>query len=199
MAKSIEQYAAMLCQLLPRGSLWHAEKGTQLRKLMTALAAELTRLEGDAERLLRELDPMSTIEALEDWERELGLPDECLGESEGLAARREAVVRKLQRGGLMNVPYYISLAKALGYDDVSISSVQPFRAEASRAEDPVWSDSVANVFYVSVDGTGNARRFHAGTSQAGDYLSYAGDTVLECIINREKPAHTQAVFQYLDN
>ena len=56
-AHTATEYAAMLRKLLPRGVIWTASPESNLARLLTAFGAELARLEGDAERLLRELDP----------------------------------------------------------------------------------------------------------------------------------------------
>ena len=196
MAHSVEDYRGMLQRLLPRGILWECEPGTKLRGLLHGCAAELARVESDAERLLREIDPLNAIEALEDWERELGLPDECGEVGRDIGAKREAVRRKLQRGTYMNAAFYKELAKSAGFAEVDIFSASPFRVEKSRVGDVLFDEGVSNVFWVGVNSAGGYRRFLAGSSAGGQNLSYAAEPVLECVITREKPAHTAAVFQY---
>ena len=199
MPASLSDYAGMLRKLLPRGIIWEAGPQSSMGRLFSACAAELLRVEGDAERLGRELTPQTSVEALEDWEHELGLPDECLTADQSLAARREAVVRKLQRGGFMNRAYYQSLLRALGYAEAEAFSVLPLRAGASRAGDPVCDGDYPHILFIAVSRRGEIRRFHAGTSQAGERLSTAADPMVECVINREKPAHVQVEFQYLED
>ena len=195
MSFSAADYTAMLKKLLPRGVLWEVWPGTKLHGLLRGFAAELARLEGDAERALRELDPPSTLEALADWEQELGLPDECV-RSSSIAERRAAVVRKLQRGTLMNEAYYESLARGMGYESAKVSSVTTFRAGVSRAGDRVWGESFKHVFFVAVPPSGEVRVFRAGASRVGERLRDWGEDALACVLEREKPAHTRVFVIY---
>ena len=192
-AHTAADYAAMLRKLLPRGVIWTASPESNLARLLAAFGAELARLEGDAQRLLRELDPQQT---LEDWEEELGLPDECSPEGAGVAARREAVVKKLQRGGLMNEAYYGELAHAQGYENAVVSCVREFRAGVSRMGDRLNDILFHHVFFVSVPSGGQIRAFRTGESGMGERLRTWGDDSLECILNRQKPAHSMVFVTY---
>lgn len=189
-------YTAMLRRLLPRGIIWTAAPGANLTRILAAFAEELARLEGDAERLLRELDPQQTLEALEDWEDELGLPDECSQSDAGVAARRDAVVKKLQCGGFMNEAYYVELARSLGYEDAVVSKVREFRVGVSRMGDRLNDILFHHVFFVSVPSGGQIRAFRTGESGMGERLRTWGDDSLECILNRQKPAHSKVFVTY---
>lgn len=195
-AHTATEYAAMLRKLLPRGVIWTASPESNLARLLTAFGAELARLEGDAERLLRELDPQQSLEALEDWEEELGLPDECSQNGAGVAARRDAIVKKLQRGGFMNEAYYVELAGSLGYEDAVVSRVREFRVGVSRMGDRLNDILFHHVFFVSVPSGGQIRAFRTGESGMGERLRTWGDDSLECILNRQKPAHSKVFVTY---
>jgi uncharacterized protein YmfQ (DUF2313 family) len=70
-------YLSQLLALLPPGDALAREPGSRLERLLTVPAAELARVDGRVEALLLESDPARTAEMLADWERALGLPDEC--------------------------------------------------------------------------------------------------------------------------
>jgi hypothetical protein len=70
-------YLSQLLALLPPGDALAREPGSVLERLLTVPAAELARVDGRVEALLLESDPARTTEMLADWERALGLPDEC--------------------------------------------------------------------------------------------------------------------------
>ncbi|MCA3418095.1 MAG: DUF2313 domain-containing protein [Roseomonas sp.] len=70
-------YLSQLLGLLPPGDALPREPGSRLERLLSVPAAELARVDGRVEALLREADPARTTEMLADWERALGLPDEC--------------------------------------------------------------------------------------------------------------------------
>ncbi|MCA3365641.1 MAG: DUF2313 domain-containing protein [Roseomonas sp.] len=70
-------YLSQLLALLPPGDALPREPGSRLERLLTVPAAELARVDGRVEALLVESDAARTTEMLTDWERALGLPDEC--------------------------------------------------------------------------------------------------------------------------
>ncbi|MCA3315198.1 MAG: DUF2313 domain-containing protein [Roseomonas sp.] len=70
-------YLSQLLGLLPPGDALAREPGSRLERLLSVPAAELARVDGRVEALLLESDPARTTEMLADWERALGLPDEC--------------------------------------------------------------------------------------------------------------------------
>jgi uncharacterized protein YmfQ (DUF2313 family) len=70
-------YLSQWRALLPPGDALAREPGSVLERLLTVPAAEWARVDGRVEALLAESDPARTAEMLADWERALGLPDEC--------------------------------------------------------------------------------------------------------------------------
>ena len=72
-------YVEQLRALFPRGKAWPEARGPVWDSLLRSLAGELQRFDGRLCDLLEESDPRTTVEALEDWERVLGLPDACFG------------------------------------------------------------------------------------------------------------------------
>ena len=70
-------YLSQLLGLLPPGDALPREAGSRVERLLTVPAAELARVDGRVEALLVESDAARTTEMLTDWERALGLPDEC--------------------------------------------------------------------------------------------------------------------------
>lgn len=98
--RDADSYLRELYQRLPRGPIWptQAAEAPTWDALLDALAEEFGRIDADASNALADFFPDVTEDALEDWERLLGLPD-C-GLSLGtLAERRGAVLAKLRRKG----------------------------------------------------------------------------------------------------
>lgn len=198
MAKSAEDYAGMMLALLPRGLLWRGASEGRIGGLMRAGARELSRLEGEAERLLAEITPGSAVESIEDFEAELGLPDECAAAAETLDERREAVKRKLQRGGGLSLSYFTSLLKQFGEEGVLISEEVPLMVDHGRVDCLLFSARRAHTFHVIGSSALAVRKFRAGSSRTPERLLDWGQTSLECVITREKPAHARAVFHFTE-
>lgn len=179
MGLSADAYARQLKQLLPRGLLWHLEPESWLSKLLLAIADELARVDGRGEDLLDEWDPRTATETLDDWERVLGIPDGCVALADSVGERRRAVTRKVIAQGGQSAAYYVALAAALGFE-ATVVETGPY----------AWRLDVA------LGGYGlTASVFRAG-SRAGARLSSRNVAVLECVINRAKPAHTSVLFAY---
>lgn len=213
---TLQDYAHMLRGLLPRGVIWHCEQGSTLAAMLTGHAAELTRLDGEGYRLINEIDPQSSTEAIEDWERVLGLPDDCGSDADTLAARRAQVLQKLLRPEGQAPSTYIELAATLGYPAAKVETFPPFRVEESCAED-FLNDAPGGVHidYSTTPPTVNPSYydgwifvwllrvvespifyFTVEDSGADDYLATWGNERLECLVNKYKPAHTIVLFGY---
>ena len=68
-----DDYIRLLSALLPPGPAWSASDPT-----IAGAAPSLTRVHQRADAMMRELDPRTTTELINRWERLYGLPDECI-------------------------------------------------------------------------------------------------------------------------
>lgn len=68
-----DDYIRLLSALLPPGPAWSASDPA-----IAGAAPSLTRVHQRADALMRELDPRTTTELINRWERLCGLPDECI-------------------------------------------------------------------------------------------------------------------------
>ncbi|WP_103035238.1 YmfQ family protein [Castellaniella caeni] len=182
--------AQLLASLLPPVS--YAPNAPQIATTLRAEGAQLDAAQQSAGRALAAVTPFGAGELLVDWERLLGLSG-----TGGYQQRLDAVLAKLAEVGGLSIPYFISLAKRLGYA-IQIIEPQPFRADASRAGDAVYVDEVIWCFQVVVEGatTWRVYPFRAGSSVAGDRVLTFGDPVIEEVLNDLKPGHTFVYFAY---
>lgn len=169
--------------------------------LVAELAAEGKALDAAlyrGDQVLAEADPRTTAELLADWERVVGLPDPCVaaaGVKQSTTQRRAAVVARLTMQGGQAPAYYVALAARLGYT-VTVTEYRPFRAGISRAGDALTNGPWAHAWRINAPAT-TVTPFRAGQGSAGDPLNSWGNTVLECVLTRFKPAHTVLLFAYL--
>ena len=196
MPRNAAQYTAMLQALLPRGLAWACAVGSRLRGLLAGSAEELARVDAAAVRLYDDVNPLSTVSGLADWERVLGLPSACQLGGTTLQERRAAVFARLSDTGRQDTAYYEELAALMGYR-VTVTVYRPFVAGRSRCGDRLYAGGyVRHVWRVTVHGA-RLTRFCTGASRCGDTLlkiSKAHD--LECLLRTLKQAHTVLVFAY---
>ena len=190
-----EKYRQQLFALLPQGAAWTREADSTLYQLLEALATQLAKVDQRARELLRETDPREAIELLDAWEAVLGLPDACHGVDTTIQERRAAVWGKLVTMGGQSQAFFITLAKALGYDVTITEFMRPLRCNQGAAGDAIADSGDVHTWRVNAPAV-TERRFRAGSSVAGDALNIWGNSLLECAINRLKPAHTRVLFGY---
>ena len=73
MGVSEDDYVQLLSALLPPGPAWSSEDVA-----IKGAAPSLLRVHQRAEDLMLELDPRTTTELINRWEKCCGLPDECI-------------------------------------------------------------------------------------------------------------------------
>jgi uncharacterized protein YmfQ (DUF2313 family) len=193
LALTTQDYLQQLRGLLPKGPAWSRDPSSLLSRILTALAEELSRIDVRIENLIDEADPRTTLELISDWEALCGLPDGCTGPLSGLAARRAAVVGRLTTIGGQSAAYYEALADSLGYEiTVTEESVHTCMSDCM---DPVNSEEWRFVWNVNV-AEAETPRVLTCMDECTTPLRVWGNELLECTINRLKPAHTFVRFIY---
>lgn len=141
-------YVSLYQALLPSGAAWPRAADSVATELARGLTREFERVDDRAAQLLLEMDPRTTTELIEDWERVTGLPDPCVKYIPAtIEGRRQAVsARLLARGGQgPSVPFLTELIVALGYDAdhlvIRRFARQPFTCE-SDCNDSLDPDDV---------------------------------------------------------
>lgn len=195
-----KKYSGLLKRLLPDGWAWEAkhQKSSNVAKLVGSIAVEFSRVDERAQQLIRESNPATTFELLPDWERVLGLPDECAPDEETtIQQRRQRVLQLLTTRGGQNKSFYQTLAANFGFDVgvIEVSDQPPFRAGQGRAGERLTNGTWRYAFIIQAP-TDSVVRFRAGRSSAGDRLLLVQNTTLQCLIEKYKPAHSVAIFTF---
>ena len=195
MGMTATDYLRQLQVLLPPGPAWPKDDAATLTRLLDALATELSRVDGRAQKLIEEADPRTVAELFADWERVAGLPDPCaqaFGGDQTIAQRRAALVGRLTTLGGQSPAYFIGLAAALGY----AITITEFRAHCvnDNVEQPLY-DAAWN-FAWQVNAALNTVTDIVVESPVEDPIAAWGNALLECVIKRLKPAHTAVLFSY---
>lgn len=210
-ARSAADYLRMLQHLLPQGLAWTRAPGAVLTAVLRASADELERLDMAMRLLLAEILPTSAIAGLEDWERLLGLPDACLPAGTSLQERRSAVLAKLRDEGRQDLDYWYGVADSLEYD-VTIEEHWPFCCGIHECADPSGlsprrRQEHPEIGYLAVPEIrwwwnviihgDRLLLFRCGESLCGELLmDWRAAASLECVMLRDKLAHTLLTFTY---
>lgn len=189
-------HADLLKRLLPPSSL--DAQGAAIGGELVAEGAVLDEVLALAVAILAEDDPRTASQMLADWERVLGLPDECVvasGAVQTADQRRAAAAAKLATVGGQSRQYFIDLAAALGYPGATIDEYRPFNCN-SNCNDALWSEADRFAWQINLPSDGGTFLFNCN-SPCDAPLAAWGDEAVECRIQRLKPAHTTAIVAYV--
>ena len=118
-ARTRATFAHALSAMLPEGPVWPRDLASTLQRFLAALAEPVARWAIDCGVfLMREAFPPRADLMLRDWERVLGLPEECIPYPTTFAGRQAAVAEKLaRRPGAQSRAYFVGIASRLGYHE----------------------------------------------------------------------------------
>ncbi len=192
---STEDYTAALQNLMPTGLVWPRKADSVQAAVFRALAQSYQQSDDAAEGLLTGAFPATATIMLADWEKTLGLPDDCgIGENDSIALRQKAVIARLFSTGGQSSAYFIGVAKALGYD-ITISVFREARAGMSVCGDALNGENWPFTWLVTAPKT-TITYAQAGMSYCGDPLRSWGNKRLECRLTALAPSHTIVKFGY---
>lgn len=186
-------HADLLKLLLPPSSI--DPNGPSISAELLAEGNALDRALGYADQLLQEADPRTTAAMLVDWERVYGLPESCItqaGITQSISERRAALVAKVAMVGGQSKAFFIALAASLGYI-IRITEWRPYTSELDTeygVTDEPWQ------FVWQINAALNTVRDFTTDDDTEMALAVWGNTLMECVINRYKPAHTYVIFAY---
>lgn len=193
-----EEYARMVKQLLPPGPAWERGDATSMIAMMIEVwAEELARVDSRVRTLVREADPRFAVETFKDWLDDWGLPDDCLRAwaDMNVTTLRTLLLYKIKTIGRQDRQYFIDLAEMFGYRIV----IDEFRTHTvqSTAMDGLCGEEWPHVWRVNVlIGAGSVMGYHTVLGQVSEALAWWGDRLIECLIKRYAPAHTELYFGY---
>lgn len=194
MSRDMATIARSLTAKLHPGWALSKRRGV-LDQILGGAAKIIADAEGQAERLMDEIDPRNASNLLIDFERVLG-PDRCGRDLVGLTVteRQQLAHQRWTSTGGQSIPYFVSVAAKLGVP-IEIAEYWPSKAGGLRCGDRLIADGEQFLFTVHLEG-GTVTLFRTGASRAGDRLGTFTLSPVECELRRIKPAHTTIVFHY---
>lgn len=196
MVLTAADYLLQLQALLPPGPAWPRDD-SPLTRLLTGLAQELARVDGRANGLIEEADPRTATELLPDWERVLGLPDDCNKYAVlTVAQRRLLAAQRLTELGGQSAAYFIAMAATLGEPGVTVSEFRPMNCN-DNCNSALGSDGDRFFWRVNIPhAPANLRPINCNDNCNRAMQVYT-PSLAECPIEERKPAHTQVLFTYV--
>jgi len=190
---SIKQHASSLAAFMPSGRLFQAARTstTNFRKFLEGLAEELQNSEGLLKSYQDEYSVRTTTLLIEEWEKALGIPDQCFSGTGTIEERRRDALAKLASLGVQTAEDFQAVAAIFGV------SVNVFSGTA------VGGFPVTFPFPLLGDPLSRFTIFIEYTIVSGDVfpmifpfvLGDEGAQIMECLFQRLKPANVLIIFE----
>ena len=169
--------------------------GIALSAELTAIGNQLDASQTMVDELLIELDPRTASALLPEWEAAYGLPDECYAATDTVTDRRVRLAGKVAEIGGLSKPYFLNLAKQLGYVDVAINQFNPSTCEMA-CDDALRDESWRFAWEVVIPGQQTIHRVLGADSACDEPLDAYKQGPLECLLLRLNPADAVLLFNY---
>lgn len=183
--------------LLPPGAVLTREPGAVLTKVLEAIAAQFAAAEARAVDLREQSsDPLKATYMLADWERLLGLPDDCMvGRTLSLADRQRIAGQRLVELGGQSRPYFIDLAERLGEPGCTITRFRPMNCN-DNCNDALYSVADRFVWRMNIPRPADNARPMNCNDNCNSALQMYTPSLIECPIEERSPAETKVIFSY---
>lgn len=192
MAVNEDDYIHLLAALLPPGPAWTVDdvaiKGT---------ATSLLRVHRRADSLMLEIDPRTTTELINHWEKCCGLPDECIPSgTQTIRQRQQRLDAKVNLAGGINEAFYLAQLVALGKLGATITRYDKSTfTSTSKCTDGVYSTDWRYYWQVNMPSS-TETTWMTCNDPCDSSIRIWGDTVVECVLNKLCPSHTYVIFKY---
>lgn len=192
----MDKFWQALAQLLPTGFAWPRDTTSTLMRVMRGMAGSFDELHETTHEVVRQWQPVTTVNRLAEWEAATGLPDACFGTGQSVDLRSRLLLLRLRGADLPfddsspAAPAVIAaLCASFGYP-VVVAYNTPFRAGHRVGQRLGRLDGR---LYITLTLPGG--RFRVGQNRVGDLL-IDGATAHElvCLLKRVLPARFELVF-----
>lgn len=200
MAVTPVEYASVIRNLLPPGVAFpRGDSSSLLAMLIEVWGSELSRLDSRAQALIEEADPRVCQETFTEWLEQWGIPDDCMKLWSRLnnSTLRQMLLHKVRNVGGQSVKFFMDLAEMFGY----WIEIDEFREHSvvSDTLDMLCDSRWPHRWKVNVlTGSGGKMTYHDVVGGAEEPLAWWGDALIECLIRRYAPAHTELTFAYIE-
>lgn len=190
-APDVEGTSRQLARHMPEGRAWGAKGvvGSNTNALIQACAAALNRVQQQISELATQYDIPLTTDLLVDWEKSVGIPDDCLDVALDLAERRQNVIDRLRRAPIVTKAEFEALGTALLGDTVTVDAGADI--EIFNMPFPVVFGSAPARFKMFVNLPGRTGFPYAFPIPFGA----ARSELLECVFRKLAPANVVVVFR----
>jgi uncharacterized protein YmfQ (DUF2313 family) len=189
------QQTDVIAGYLPNNKIFEAknDENSNLRKVLLGLALEFTRYRDTINELVQEYFPDETTLFIEDWEKVVGIPDECLPVASTIEERRNNVLLKLAGINATTAQQFTEIAAILGID-IEVTNATDFSAFPFTLPIVLLEDAdVPFTIFVTIKGEEPTVVFPF--TFPFSFLEPV-EALLKCLFEKLIPAHCQLIFRF---
>lgn len=184
--QTLEQHTDALAHFLPSGHLFESKniQDTNFRKLLRGFAGELFTAEGYIKTFDDEYSPLTTNLFLDEWERALGIPDDCfLGDGDN-DTRRTHILTKLASLGIQTAADYVALGVIFG----KALTVEALDEMSVPVIPVVFPDARYIIVITGTELVGGVPPYDV------PFTPQSGVSILQCLFDKLIPANCKVIF-----
>lgn len=193
---TLNELADSFAKELPKGRIWESahNAGTNMRNVLRGLATEMQRFESFLDYLVKSYIPNLDNSLIVEWEKDLGIPDDCFSITNvSDAKRRRNILIKLAYMNLQTEQDYLALAAIMGLNieivpgDPTLAVFPftfPFVFQTPQSAANTWKIIIKDV---NIDGF--TYTFPVTFEDDNDV------DLFKCIVEKQKPAYTKVIFE----
>lgn len=185
----LNQHAKILADYFPGGDLFAGKNivGTKIHEFIVGMSHEHLRCEGYLKALQDQFLPDNTENFIPDWEKTVGIPDDCFDGRGTIEERRRDILVKLASLGVQTAEDFENLALQFGVT-VNVTSGTdltsfPLTFPITFIDAPKFTIVVE---FVTLNGFPYTFPITFGSKEI---------SILECLFNKLKPANCQVIFK----
>jgi uncharacterized protein YmfQ (DUF2313 family) len=182
---------------LPVGRVWDRsfDPESNLYKLLLGLSYEFFRIELLYKILAGELDIHQTVELISEWEKSVGLPDECMNIQGTVEERRAQVLQKFTNlGGVQTAEDFKRVAAIFGYD-IEVIPAAPGSTFPMIFPFKFWPDGAYAHHTMVVELPEDLADAQVFPYAFPIVFADALPSFIECIFNKLAPANVRVIFK----
>lgn len=194
-SRTLTQQTDVLAQYLRDDDLHCAKnvEGSNLRKVLIGLASEFLRFRAKVDEVYDEYDANQTTNLIEEWEKTVGIPDDCFGNTGTIEQRRMNVLLKLAGVNATTATQFENIALVLGFTVIVTSGVDESTLPQTL---PFILLNGSEAPYIIIVDTINIPPPSVLPQTLPFILGASEIDILRCLFEKLKPANTKVIFKY---
>jgi len=195
-SRSQEEQATVLARYLPNNRLWQDKNvdGSVLRKILLGLSAQWLDFRDTVNEVSENYDPTKTTSLIVEWEKLVGIPDSCLGNSGNLEERRINILLKLSGINATTAKQFETVAAVLGF---TVTVTNGIDVGSFPLTFPIILLSAATAPFTIVVNLDSSLEPSGFPLTFPITLTSSAPELLKCFFNKLKPANTVVIFRYV--